>query len=311
MDLNRNLSRHPIIQAIHDACLAVEKCGASPELTHAVTLVAALKEQAHCLLDIVAGKDGYPCTIEEADFSANTVTLKMTGKYAVSAGQYLLVPVSSLRAAAHPGTIALPVLDLMSDGGSFETCEADSKPWTPLGAALTSPGLSTGIGAFDGHVEGPAFDAIMATADEYAKTDTVQDAERLRSELLACINDLRADNKDQAAEIARLQKIIDTPQKDDFLRAVSTEAEHQRRRWGTEHDAGKTPADWYWLVVHLAGKAIHAHAAGDTVKAEHHVITTAAALANWHLAMFGKTDMRPGINPERVAANEQATEAAA
>lgn len=55
----------------------------------------------------------YPCTIEEADFSAKTVTLKMTGEYAVSAGQYLLVPVNSLQAATPAGTIALPVLDLM------------------------------------------------------------------------------------------------------------------------------------------------------------------------------------------------------
>lgn len=265
MNLNRTLSRHPIIQAIHDACLAVEKCGASPELTNAVCMVAALKDQAHALLDQI------------------------------------------------PAAIALPVLDLMSDGSSIETCEADSRPWNPPGAGLTSPGLPTGIGAFDGVVEAPAvkFDAIMATADEYAQSDTVQDAERLRAELLACINDLRSDNKDQAAELARLLQIIDTPQKDDFLRAVSTEAEHQRRRWGAEQDAGKTPADWYWLVGHLAGKALHAHAAGDTVKAEHHVITTAAALANWHLAMFGKTDMRPGINPDRVAANDQRTEAAA
>lgn len=98
------------------------------------------------------------------------------------------------------------------------------------------------------------------------------------------------------AEIARLLSIINTPQADDFLRAVSTEAEHQRQRWGSEHDAGKTPADWFWLVGYLAGKALHSHAAGNLEKAEHHVVTTAAACANWHRAMFGKTDMRPGID---------------
>ncbi|WP_230680954.1 hypothetical protein [Paracidovorax cattleyae] len=98
------------------------------------------------------------------------------------------------------------------------------------------------------------------------------------------------------AELARLNAIINTPQADDFLRAVSTEAEHQRQRWPSEHDAGKTPADWFWLVGHLAGKALHAHAAGNAEKAEHHIITTAAALANWHLAVFGMTNMRPGID---------------
>ena len=99
-------------------------------------------------------------------------------------------------------------------------------------------------------------------------------------------------------EVARLNAIVNTPQSNDFLRAVSTEAEHQRQRWGSSHDAGKTPADWFWLVGYLAGKALHAHAAGDAAKAEHHIITTAAALANWHLAAFGKTDMRPGIDGE-------------
>lgn len=97
-------------------------------------------------------------------------------------------------------------------------------------------------------------------------------------------------------EVERLNAIINTPQADDFLRAVSTEAEHQRQRWGTSHDAGKEPADWFWLIGYLAGKALHAHTNGDIAKAEHHVITTGAACANWHRAMFGQTDMRPGID---------------
>lgn len=100
------------------------------------------------------------------------------------------------------------------------------------------------------------------------------------------------------AEIDRLNAIINTPQSGDFMRAVSIEAEHQRQRWSSEHDGGKTPADWFWLVGYLAGKGLHAHAAGDILKAEHHVITTAAALANWHLAIFGRTDMRPGIEAQ-------------
>lgn len=113
------------------------------------------------------------------------------------------------------------------------------------------------------------------------------------------INDARiapvAEAQALRAEVERLNAIINTPQADDFLRAVSTEAEHQRQRWGSKHDDGKTPADWFWLVGYLAGKALHSHAAGNVEKAEHHIITTAAACANWHRAMFGKTDMRPGI----------------
>lgn len=107
---------------------------------------------------------------------------------------------------------------------------------------------------------------------------------------------------DALAEIERLNAIINTPQSGKFLHAVSIEAEHQRQRWGAEGDAGKTPADWLWLVGYLAGKALHAHAAGNTEKAEHHIITTAAALENWHLNIFGKTDMRPGHGEEKFAA---------
>lgn len=99
------------------------------------------------------------------------------------------------------------------------------------------------------------------------------------------------------AEAERLNTIVNTPQTGDFVRAVSTEAEHQRQRWPSEHDAGKTPADWFWLVGYLAGKALHAQTSSDTEKAEHHVITTAAVCMNWHLAMRGKTSMRPGIDP--------------
>lgn len=37
-------------------------------------------------------------------------------------------------------------------------------------------------------------------------------------------------------------------------------------------------------------------------KAVHHCITTAAALANWHAAALGKTNMRPGVDPAVVLA---------
>lgn len=94
------------------------------------------------------------------------------------------------------------------------------------------------------------------------------------------------------AEVTRLNRIINTPQSNDFLRAVSTEAEHQRQRWGSSHDAEKSPADWFWLIGYLAGKALQAHVANDAVKAEHHLITTAAALANWHRMAFGSQTKR-------------------
>lgn len=99
---------------------------------------------------------------------------------------------------------------------------------------------------------------------------------------------------------------LNTPELHDFAKAVVLEAAHQRDRWGSDHDAGKTPADWFWLVGYLAGKALHAIVEGQratgapTEKALHHIITTAAVLANWHAEVEGThTRMRPGIEPPK------------
>lgn len=116
---------------------------------------------------------------------------------------------------------------------------------------------------------------------------------------LAAIEDRSADLERlleaQTREVERLQALINTPHTADFLEAVKLEAIHQRERWGSEHDSGKTDADWFWLVGYLAGKALH-----KPEKQVHHIITTAAALLNWHAAATGAdTRMRPGIEPPR------------
>jgi hypothetical protein len=85
---------------------------------------------------------------------------------------------------------------------------------------------------------------------------------------------------------------INTPEVDDFLSAVRNEALHQRERWAARGDAGKSDADWFWLVGYLAGKALH----NVNDKKLHHVITAAAALLNWHAKLTGNyAAMRPGI----------------
>lgn len=144
----------------------------------------------------------------------------------------------------------------------------------------------------DGGRIGQAFANCLVPTDEKCRANAAFIAAANPAVVLSLLDECEK----AESERARLNLIVNSPQSDDFLRAVSTEAEHQRQRWGSEHDSGKQPADWFWLVGYLAGKALHAHAAGDAVKAEHHVITTAAALANWHRAMFGNTNMRPGID---------------
>lgn len=104
------------------------------------------------------------------------------------------------------------------------------------------------------------------------------------------------------AENERLTALLNTPETEDFARGVMLEAPHQRARWGSDHDAGKTPFDWFWLVGYLAQKAASSAVAGDMDKAKHHTISTAAALANWHLALSGTDEhMRPGIGRRTVA----------
>jgi hypothetical protein len=108
--------------------------------------------------------------------------------------------------------------------------------------------------------------------------------------------------------VAELEALLNTPELYDFSKAVVLEAQHQRARWGSEHDAGKEPQDWFWLLGYLSGKALRSHiaalvipfAASDTEKALHHCISSAAVLANWHAAITGlDTRMRPGIVPPK------------
>ena len=97
--------------------------------------------------------------------------------------------------------------------------------------------------------------------------------------------------------VAAIDIAVNSPETADFMAGVPIEAAHQRERWGANHDAGKTPEDWFWLIGYLAQKALRAQNAGDVDKALHHTISTAAALANWHAAIAGIDNaMRPGID---------------
>lgn len=93
----------------------------------------------------------------------------------------------------------------------------------------------------------------------------------------------------QMREIERLRGLINTPELEDFLQGVKTEAAHQVERWGDAHDRSKSAEHWYWLVGYLAGKALRAAIAGEREKALHHTISSAAALFQWHKAIARDT----------------------
>jgi hypothetical protein len=113
---------------------------------------------------------------------------------------------------------------------------------------------------------------------------------------------LRLDLADARKENAELRAALNTPELHDFMTGVVSEAQHQRARWGSDHDAGKLPEDWFWLLGYLAGKCLAAFKSGDSDKALHHIISTSAALANWHAAILGQTNMRPGLAEEKITA---------
>ena len=96
------------------------------------------------------------------------------------------------------------------------------------------------------------------------------------------LDNARARCRELEAEVERLRDILNTPSLDGYARSVELEAAHQLERWGEEHDRGKEPQDWYWLVGHLAGKALRASIDGDRDKARHHTISTGAVLLHWH-----------------------------
>lgn len=109
---------------------------------------------------------------------------------------------------------------------------------------------------------------------------------------------LKAENEQLRAERDALFKRINSPETEDWMAGVPLEAAHQIERHGSEHDAGKTAWDWFWLIGYLSQKAATSQAAGDLYKAKHHTISTAAALLNWHRHLTGETTaMHPGIDP--------------
>jgi hypothetical protein len=156
----------------------------------------------------------------------------------------------------------------------------DHKTWTniddkPIGIEVF--GLGDALTAYEAFVRLANPVAILSLLDELASS---QERETILRER-------------EAALVAALN----TPEIDDFAKGVVSEAQHQRQRWGSDHDAGKEPLDWFWLIGYLGQKAVTAAQAGDMAKAKHHTISTAAALANWHAQLLGaNSDMRPGVD---------------
>lgn len=100
-------------------------------------------------------------------------------------------------------------------------------------------------------------------------------------EAQALLEPMQADRMRLLQERDRLRNLINSPETDDWMKGVPIEAAHQAERW-SEPDTQKNALDWFWLIGYLAQKAAFEQIAGNTEKAKHHTISTAAALMNWH-----------------------------
>lgn len=130
---------------------------------------------------------------------------------------------------------------------------------------------------------------------------TVRDAQCRDFALTVQPNILKAMER-ALEEVERLRDLISRPYIGTWTDEIIVEAAHQRDRWGANHDHGKAPEDWFWLIGYLAGKCLAAHRAGDAAKAHHHTVSTAAVLAHWAAAIDGNEGVfRPGLGIEKIA----------
>lgn len=109
---------------------------------------------------------------------------------------------------------------------------------------------------------------------------TGEDFERTQDNLPELISTVTRMYREDHARLQELERIINTPATENFITGVQREMAHQSDRWRNT-DPHKTHADWFWLISHLAGKALNAIIRRDPEKARHHIITAAAALGNW------------------------------
>lgn len=115
-------------------------------------------------------------------------------------------------------------------------------------------------------------------------TEEGRDWRKVAQERLDYIHRLEKELRKAWQEVDRLSVLINTPETEDWMKAVPLEAAHQSERW-SEDDPEKTSLDWFWLIGYLAQKATFSQISGDFEKAKHHTISTAAALLNWHRRM--------------------------
>ena len=140
-----------------------------------------------------------------------------------------------------------------------------------------------------GGVDDITTDEAVWMCRAYLNGDSAAQIADSRVRSIEMVETILRDGMERAVNnVTRVHTLINSPIYGDFLQAVRTEAVHQVERWGEPHDKAKEPEDWLWLMGYLVGKAVRAQRDGDTAKALHHTISSAAVLLNWHAALHGE-----------------------
>lgn len=98
---------------------------------------------------------------------------------------------------------------------------------------------------------------------------------------------LQEENTQLKARVEELEGLLHSMPVAEFIESVRIEAGYQKTIW-PDQDKDKTAWDWFWALGYLSGKALQAEKIGDRTKYLHHLVTSAALLANWHEAVINE-----------------------
>jgi 8-oxo-dGTP pyrophosphatase MutT (NUDIX family) len=153
-------------------------------------------------------------------------------------------------------------------------------------AGTFGPWVAQGFTAFDALVKEHGslwalchHDKLARSCRECAATPAPDsDATDWRARALAA----EAKLAEATTRVTELEARLNDPLVDEFLEAVRVEAAHQQGRW-RETDPEKTHADWFWLLGHLGGKALHDPPSELPPGARrlHRIVSIGAVAYNW------------------------------
>lgn len=117
------------------------------------------------------------------------------------------------------------------------------------------------------------------------KTDLWEILRKLQDEQITTLDAYRLldeKDRDHKNEIDKLNRLLNTPELDNFDEGVKLESGHQIQRWGEIEESKKPPHHFIMVVTKLLGKLTVSVWDHDSDKFKHHCITLAAVMRNCH-----------------------------